>query len=324
MLVARQCWRLAVVPFVIVVMVLCALCVLSWIRVAEQKSYASFNEIQGCEIISSSASRKPDGTVNEFRSEFHLRLPTNSGTANKIALRYVSGVYNVTEAEALVFNEQFPDGSTTTCYQNALDASLVSIVPVTDWEAPSDYVPTAIVITFFCGLATLVLIASLLLMIFSKGSPDTNAEDNATNPSDIESADRERERAEVTSRKTRGDVLARDEIYAIVDTFQVQPPNDPDACVEWTCSVCLEDYSSEHKRLVKLPCDHQYHRICLRKWLKRGGQTCCLCNVPLRTFLPNEATANDGSRQRSHEQQHNTPQYRSETGAREENADDAV
>mmetsp|Transcript_5925 Transcript_5925/g.15740 ORF Transcript_5925/g.15740 Transcript_5925/m.15740 type:complete len:324 (+) Transcript_5925:179-1150(+) len=286
MVVNPACVRFTVFPLVIVAMVLLVLCVLSWMHVAEQRRYATFDEVPGCTVISSSAQQRSGGANHDFRSEFQVRVPEETGD-RRTALRYISGIYNVTESAALEFNALFEIGSTFTCYQNAQDRALVSVVPVTEWDAPVDNVPTAVVVTVFCVTATGVLLATLAVISIVKPSGDEDSQREAQ-ADDLESALAHPPAPVV--HKTRGETLARDEIYTICDNYQVAPPEDPDACAEWTCAICLEDYSSEHKRLVKLPCEHQFHRRCIRGWLKRGGQTCCLCNTPLRTFLVSSAT----------------------------------
>lgn len=41
------------------------------------------------------------------------------------------------------------------------------------------------------------------------------------------------------------------------------------------CVICLSAY--EHRdKLMKLPCEHQYHSICITKWLK-GNKACPIC-----------------------------------------------
>ena len=48
-------------------------------------------------------------------------------------------------------------------------------------------------------------------------------------------------------------------------------------CVDESCCICLEEYSSEDK-LKKLPCGHWLHSDCIEKWFTRDV-TCPLCKT---------------------------------------------
>jgi len=48
------------------------------------------------------------------------------------------------------------------------------------------------------------------------------------------------------------------------------------------CPVCLMDYDIEEE-VLKLPCNHIYHKECIKTWLKQAN-TCCVC----RHELPKE------------------------------------
>jgi hypothetical protein len=48
-----------------------------------------------------------------------------------------------------------------------------------------------------------------------------------------------------------------------------------------TCSICLEGYSGFNGK-YKTPCNHEFHKDCLDKWVWNGkSQKCPLCNTHL-------------------------------------------
>ncbi|CAF1671308.1 unnamed protein product [Rotaria magnacalcarata] len=50
------------------------------------------------------------------------------------------------------------------------------------------------------------------------------------------------------------------------------------------CSICLERLSFDKRTTILTTCLHQYHRICLKKWIESNGEfsLCCpLCRCSL-------------------------------------------
>lgn len=43
-----------------------------------------------------------------------------------------------------------------------------------------------------------------------------------------------------------------------------------------SCSICNNDFS-ESQTLIKLPCNHIYHKRCLIDWFREGGNYCPIC-----------------------------------------------
>ena len=43
-----------------------------------------------------------------------------------------------------------------------------------------------------------------------------------------------------------------------------------------SCSICNNDFS-ESQILIKLPCNHIYHKRCLIDWFREGGNYCPIC-----------------------------------------------
>ncbi|GFY54507.1 hypothetical protein TNIN_399221 [Trichonephila inaurata madagascariensis] len=55
---------------------------------------------------------------------------------------------------------------------------------------------------------------------------------------------------------------------------------------ELKCSICLD--TCRRKKMKSLPCKHEFHQICVDKWLKRKKK-CPLCREPIlrERNLPN-------------------------------------
>jgi hypothetical protein len=58
----------------------------------------------------------------------------------------------------------------------------------------------------------------------------------------------------------------------------------------YACAVCMEDYK-EQEALLVLPCNHQFHRKCVRTWLQIS-KTCPTCRTSIAGGV---ADAPDGS-----------------------------
>lgn len=70
-------------------------------------------------------------------------------------------------------------------------------------------------------------------------------------------------------------------------------PDVFDSNAEGSCAVCLCDFERD-EWLRRLPCGHNFHRICIDKWLKRN-KVCPLCLQDIEVLLP---LANSISRKR--------------------------
>jgi hypothetical protein len=44
------------------------------------------------------------------------------------------------------------------------------------------------------------------------------------------------------------------------------------------CSICLEEYRNEED-VVKIRCNHVFHKPCLSKWEEKGNNTCPICRI---------------------------------------------
>jgi hypothetical protein len=53
------------------------------------------------------------------------------------------------------------------------------------------------------------------------------------------------------------------------------------------CSICLQNFeigNEQDEDRIKLPCDHEFHRACIREWLLHQ-RSCPLCRNKLKTMM---------------------------------------
>lgn len=48
------------------------------------------------------------------------------------------------------------------------------------------------------------------------------------------------------------------------------------------CGICLEKVIQEITMNSRLPCKHEFHTSCIRKWFQEGKSTCPLCVVSVK------------------------------------------
>lgn len=58
--------------------------------------------------------------------------------------------------------------------------------------------------------------------------------------------------------------------------------DEPNCGEKKSCAICLTDLESE--RVLKLPCEHVFHKECLVGWLKRST-VCPLCRTDIEESL---------------------------------------
>ena len=46
--------------------------------------------------------------------------------------------------------------------------------------------------------------------------------------------------------------------------------------LEDSCCICLDTFKKDDK-IIKLPCSHQYHASCIKKWFQDSSNKCCIC-----------------------------------------------
>lgn len=67
-------------------------------------------------------------------------------------------------------------------------------------------------------------------------------------------------------------------------TAIIPKPSDPHEKV-WVssgeCIICLEDYESGISVVLHLPCGHEFHETCIRKWLLSRKKTCPICKMDI-------------------------------------------
>ena len=60
---------------------------------------------------------------------------------------------------------------------------------------------------------------------------------------------------------------------------------------ECRCPICLENFA-EGEEIRVMPCQHQYHRCCLDKWLKIKA-VCPICNMNIKDKFLEDADSPD-------------------------------
>ncbi|KAJ8905928.1 hypothetical protein NDN08_002429 [Rhodosorus marinus] len=64
---------------------------------------------------------------------------------------------------------------------------------------------------------------------------------------------------------------SKQEVRDIVSLTKVEPSTIPE---DFECAICMDD---EEKRFCTMVCGHTYHYMCIKIWLRRGGDKCPLC-----------------------------------------------
>jgi len=55
---------------------------------------------------------------------------------------------------------------------------------------------------------------------------------------------------------------------------------NPNSFKNITCCICTDEYKSKEK-LLKLPCNHEFHIKCISTWLSKHKASCPLCQLKL-------------------------------------------
>lgn len=68
-----------------------------------------------------------------------------------------------------------------------------------------------------------------------------------------------------------------------LDTYnkcvKVRKSGTADRTSEGTCSICQCGYKTH--LIATLGCDHDFHHVCIKKWLLKYGVDCPLCKTPV-------------------------------------------
>eukprot|EP00186_Timspurckia_oligopyrenoides_P001816 CAMPEP_0182444296 /NCGR_PEP_ID=MMETSP1172-20130603/2794_1 /TAXON_ID=708627 /ORGANISM="Timspurckia oligopyrenoides, Strain CCMP3278" /LENGTH=295 /DNA_ID=CAMNT_0024639823 /DNA_START=154 /DNA_END=1041 /DNA_ORIENTATION=- len=275
---SRGCAQYSFFPILVFSTVGFILTSLLWVRYSDELLFSQWSEFPSCTVVDTqvqSSTTDPD----QYRSVVNVLLTPSSSTISE-ALRYVNGVYNQTQEQAEAYNERFLPSSVITCYRNRFSVNLVSVEEMKNTDVDASYLVSAIVATVV--LAVLVGVLLVLMIRLRGGHADESRDQNFPLDSfGIESGHNTHESYPVK----RGGGLSHEKAHELCDAYRVDPPKDVEGD-EWVCAICLEQYEFEHKSLVLLPCAHKYHGKCLRRWIRKGGNCCCLCNAPLEDFVP--------------------------------------
>lgn len=61
----------------------------------------------------------------------------------------------------------------------------------------------------------------------------------------------------------------------------------------YPCTYCYEEYR-ENDGVVRLPCTHLFHTVCVQEWFHSGHVSCPLCQLDVSASLRPEFNAGDG------------------------------
>ena len=67
---------------------------------------------------------------------------------------------------------------------------------------------------------------------------------------------------------------------------KLEIPKDISLLQNKQCNICLDDFSEDDfnaKTLIKLKCNHIYHRCCLKTWLTKQSTKCPVCRTCCKT-----------------------------------------
>ena len=67
-----------------------------------------------------------------------------------------------------------------------------------------------------------------------------------------------------------------------LDDRQINSLQAPVTNPDTICSICM-DPIGKTRLMIKLPCDHEYHKTCGKKWLKEKA-TCPACRASVKPF----------------------------------------
>lgn len=228
---------------------------------------------------------------SKFAVDFNSKKEASTGYGlfrQKVAWRWQTNVFNVTEKEALEYQSSFTIGQNYTCWvifdrketsqsvedevdrvsgKTGIGAWRVSMSPVVTHK----YEGIDIALVSTC-IVCLLLVSFLIALTYAVSAVELMQETNRPpdQPGTIQphafTVAQVKEICSVAFYKAKRD---EDE----VGMFDGKP---------WDCSICLDDEGNEGCGLAQLDCQHVFHKKCVRSWLLRGGVTCPLCNFRLK------------------------------------------
>lgn len=228
---------------------------------------------------------------SKFAVDFYAKKKALTGYnlfRQKVAWRWQTPVFNVTEKEALEYQSSFSSGQNYTCWvifdrketsqlvedeldrvagKTGIGAWKVSMSPVVSHKSEgigialvSTCVVALLLLSFLIALTYAVSTAELLQEVDRPPDQPGTIQPHAFTAAQVKGI------CSVAFYRAK-----RDENE--VGMFDGEP---------WNCSICLDDEGGEGGGLAQLDCRHVFHKKCVRRWLFRGGVTCPLCNFRLK------------------------------------------
>jgi hypothetical protein len=69
----------------------------------------------------------------------------------------------------------------------------------------------------------------------------------------------------------------------VIDPIIIDTSSDPDEREE-DCPICYETLKIGNDKTVVLACNHYYHKICMKRWLRMDKTTCPSCRREVDDF----------------------------------------
>lgn len=210
--------------------------------------------------------------------------PTPSLLRQKIAWRWETEIYNVTQDDALTYQSSLTVGEMYSCWvvhdadRNDQDSEGRHSEDGNEgWRASMSVATNLsrngldIALISTCTVAFL-LVSFLIALLYAISAVDL-----------LEDLDRPEPRPGTV----QPNAFSEAQIKAICAAAANCAKRNDEAAgmfdgVPWDCAICLDDEGGEGGRLAQLTCRHVYHTKCVRGWLMRGGVTCPLCNHRLQ------------------------------------------
>ena len=57
-------------------------------------------------------------------------------------------------------------------------------------------------------------------------------------------------------------------------------------CKQKDCLICMEEYIEEEEDIIKLNCEHTFHKNCIKQWLCKESNKCPVCRIEVHKGVP--------------------------------------